>query len=83
MEFSLNHTAHFDHDCNECRFIASLANNREVFDIYLHGDAKTGTIIARDGSEGPEYHASPMEMVTTFGDDSILSRAAALVHAIA
>lgn len=42
----------YDHDCACCEFIGTVFG---VYDIYVHGDDKEPTCIARYGSEGSEY----------------------------
>lgn len=56
---------HHDHDCDKCRFLGSVkweAAENGVADLYVCEDADMGasfaeraTLIARTGSDGPEY----------------------------
>lgn len=50
--------AHWTHDCNNCRYLASSTGNG-MFDWYECND----TAVARYGDDGPEYWSMPIGMI--------------------
>lgn len=42
------------HDCGCCTFLGTYPYGRDTLDLYVHG-GNHATVIARYGSEGPEY----------------------------
>ena len=63
--------AEFTHDCDRCRFLGTAILMGRTFDYYFCKDIAEGTIIARYGSDGPEYSSSLIHLVKrdahTFG----------------
>lgn len=52
------------HDCERCRFLGHHTERGE--DIYACSDdrgAGSGTLIRRDGSDGPNYRSTPLAMI--------------------
>ncbi len=42
------------HDCDECCYLGSI-DLKEVYDLYFCSEAFIPTVIARYGSNGPDY----------------------------
>jgi len=43
------------HDCVHCVFLGAYDHNGHAHDLYYCGTHEDGTVIARYGSDGPEY----------------------------
>ncbi len=59
----------FIHDCPQCRFLGSARNSGKVADLYVCTDAQLPgsvaertTIIARYGSDGPDYSSCSISL---------------------
>lgn len=52
-----NQTPHFKHDCDCCHFLGNYkdADTNEAMDLYVHTTGQCPTVIARIGSDGPDY----------------------------
>lgn len=52
-----NQTPHFKHDCDCCHFLGNYkdADTNEAMDLYVHTTGPCPTVIARTGSDGPDY----------------------------
>ena len=52
-----NQTPHFKHDCDCCHFLGNYkdADTNEAMDLYVHTSGQCPTVIARIGSDGPDY----------------------------
>lgn len=53
------------HDCRECVYITSTIGEHFI-DWYVHSNKENpimGSVIARHGSEGPEYNSWPIHIV--------------------
>ncbi len=52
-----NQTPHFKHDCDCCHFLGNYkdADTNEAMDLYVHTTGSCPTVIARTGSDGPDY----------------------------
>lgn len=49
----------FIHDCDHCTFLGHYAG----CDVYTCGiDTASGSIIARDGNDGPDYSSMPISL---------------------
>lgn len=49
---------HFEHDCDCCVFLGSVLDDTSVqryTDLYFHKSEFETTVIARFGSDGPQY----------------------------
>jgi hypothetical protein len=63
----------FRHDCNACRYLASLHDTREgTRDLYACRDS----IVIRTGHDGPDYASLPRAVALQLGGD--YARAVAL-----
>jgi len=49
----------FRHDCDNCQFLG----NFQEHDLYVHRHRTSDTVVARYGSEGPEYLSCPSNMI--------------------
>lgn len=72
---NLSNVPAFVHDCENCRFLAHVApKSGRAFDLYICEDA--GEVVARTGSEGPDYAALPRMMAAQLeGTDSTMAQA--------
>lgn len=53
----------YKHDCGACVFIATVYEGGEFQDAYVcPGD--NGSVILRNGDDGPDYASWPIRMVT-------------------
>lgn len=54
------------HDCDKCRFLGQLNTDAGSYDLY-HCQAALlgGSLIARYGSDGPEYMSVPFDMASS------------------
>ncbi len=61
-------TPAFTHDCDDCRYLGTLATPEGRTDLYRCDGGPTvgASLIARFGDEGPDYSSMPESMV----DDS-------------
>ena len=52
-----NQIPHFKHDCDCCHFLGNYkdADTNEAMDLYVHTSGQCPTVIARIGSDGPDY----------------------------
>lgn len=65
-------SAIWEHDCSECRFLGSAFRHegdehgpiRRAYDVWLHerDEDSGGTVMARFGSEGPDYDGFPLSV---------------------
>jgi len=68
-------TPRFTHDCERCRFLGDY----EEYDLYVCArDGKIDTVIARYGSDGPEYMSGVIFAVL----DPIKDRSPPLVESL-
>lgn len=55
-------TPRFEHDCDKCVHLGPF----QMYDLYLCPKQALGpSVIARYGSEGPDYTSSPVKLVPT------------------
>ena len=57
-------TPKYTHDCDCCTFLGHVAGQ----DLYWCPQGGMATIIARDGSEGPNYQSMPVHLMAIFPD---------------
>jgi len=63
------------HDCGECRYHGTIAGKEgDPIDLY----SCHGSVIARDGSDGPDYRSLNVEMAITLDASDPLRIAAQL-----
>ena len=59
-----NPNPRFQHDCDDCKFLGTIVSkyqpNAPYADLYACRD---NSLIARYGSDGPDYSSMPMELV--------------------
>jgi hypothetical protein len=77
MNEQLDHLAHtqaprFTHDCQHCVFLGSYDDEGRVADLYVHTSGSMPTVIARYGSDGPDYCSG---MSFSYGSNPALSEA--------
>ena len=65
------------HDCDACIFLGNLSvicgDISKRYDIYLCASAMGGPdVVARYGSDGPEYRSVPLEVLNSMRDPSDL-----------
>lgn len=51
--------ARFTHDCSACRPLGTSTLKGRAYDWYVCGSGPYASIIARWGSDGPEYWSAP------------------------
>lgn len=76
----------YEHDCDSCIFLGSYAYHNQVYDLYFCNQAVFSypTVIARYGSEGPDYTSSLLVARILRADgDTTDPLAVALEHAVA
>jgi len=66
------------HDCKSCTFLGPHDHEGQTFDLYYCGKHEDGTVIARYGSDGPEYSSG-----LVFAERGIEPYAEALKRAVA
>jgi len=66
------------HDCARCVFLGSHEHDGQIYDLYFCGKHEDGTVIARFGSDGPEYCSG-----LVFAERGIEPYAEALKRAVA
>lgn len=78
-------TPRYDHDCQECRFLGGYVWLANRFDLYVCGQHvfQYPTLIARWGSEGPDYTSSLAQAVREYVHDVSHPLAQALLLAVA
>lgn len=63
------------HDCDTCRYRGSFVHvptdrPAKVYDLYVHGEDGETSIIARFGSDGPEYDSFPSTVAALISEMS-------------
>lgn len=54
----------YEHDCDDCRFLGAHKVDGQTLDLYVCEDGFMGnSLIARFGSEGPEYSSLPVDLI--------------------
>lgn len=53
----------FEHDCDGCIFLGTYTWKERQFDLYFCPNCDEGSVIARFGSDGPEYASAPLAVV--------------------
>ena len=59
---------HWKHDCDRCRFLGSTIGGGRMTDLYVCGE----TLIARYGSDGPEYYSTTLGSARPEGHAELL-----------
>lgn len=87
MKYRITDRPAYTHDCDCCTYLGTLVNgpDTERVDCYLCGNAQTGSLIARTGSDGADYDSMPMDLLTPAivaqMEGSIIYRALGLLRA--
>jgi len=53
------------HDCTACVFLGRMAQGVSSYDLYFCPAGQSsmgGTLLARFGSDGPQYHSMPIDI---------------------
>lgn len=64
----------YQHDCASCIFLGQTIGGGRTVDLYYHRPncgAPSGTLVARNSSEGSEYTSCPAELVRPKGHSEL------------
>jgi hypothetical protein len=68
-------TPPWQHDCDRCRYLGQTIGGGRIVDLYVHDESDPPTLIARFGSNGPDYLSTPAGYARASGHSELLAAA--------